>query len=75
VTSQRRYFWDHVYERLDRLGNRISLDERRRIESAVALKVPRLSREEHEADTEFCRESLLRHFGKVIEHKAYREPA
>jgi hypothetical protein len=30
------------YERLDQLGNRISIDDRRRIETAIALKVPEL---------------------------------
>ena len=49
VVHQRRYFWDNVYERLDHLGNRVSRDDRRRIEEAVALKVPRLSRKEHAA--------------------------
>ena len=33
-------------------GNRISIDDRRRIETAIALKVPRLSREEHDASIE-----------------------
>jgi hypothetical protein len=45
VDHQRRYYWDAVYERRDQLGNRISIDDRRRIEAAVARKVPRLSRE------------------------------
>ena len=47
--AQRRYFWNSVYERLDQLATQITTDDRRRIETAVALKVPRLSREEHEA--------------------------
>jgi hypothetical protein len=34
---------------LDRLGNRMSIKDRKRIEVAIALKVPRLTREEHEA--------------------------
>jgi hypothetical protein len=53
VDHRRRYFWDAVYERLDRLGNLISIDERRHIEAAVALKVPRLSREEHNASVKY----------------------
>jgi hypothetical protein len=46
---RRRWFWDRVHDRLDRLGNRMTIEERRRIEKIVAAKVPRLSREEHEA--------------------------
>ena len=49
VDHQRRYFWDAVYDRLDQLGDRISIDDRRHIEESVARKVPRLSREEHDA--------------------------
>jgi hypothetical protein len=41
-----------VHERLDQLGNRMSIDDRRRIEAAIARKVPRLSREEHDASVE-----------------------
>ena len=40
IVSQRRYFWDDVHERLDRLGNRISVEDRRHIEAAIARKVP-----------------------------------
>jgi hypothetical protein len=43
VVHQRRYFWDDVHDRLDQLGNRISIDDRRRIEAAVALKVGEFS--------------------------------
>jgi len=42
---QRRYFWDEVLDGLDRLGNRMSIEDRKRIEAAIALKVPRLTRE------------------------------
>ena len=49
IVSQRRYFWDKVHDGLDRLANRLSSEDRRRIEAAIALKVPRLTREEHEA--------------------------
>jgi hypothetical protein len=67
--QQCRYFWDAVHERLDRLGNLISIDDRRRIEAAIALKVPRLSREEHEASVEKVRQNL-----PETEHKPYRSP-
>jgi hypothetical protein len=62
--SQRRYFWDKVHERLDRLGNRLSIEDRRRIEAAIALKVPRLTREEHEASVEGYR-ALCTDFGRA----------
>jgi hypothetical protein len=65
----RRYFWDDVYERLDQLGNRISIDDRRRIEQALALKVPRLSEAEHEASVKMCAETT------GWEQKPYRPPA
>jgi hypothetical protein len=54
VVHQRRYFWDELCARLDRLGNQMSLDDRRRCEAAIALKVPRLSREEHEQSVAIC---------------------
>jgi hypothetical protein len=69
VDQQRRYFWNAVNERLDRLGNLISIDDRRRIEDAIALKVPRLSREEHEASVEKVRPNF-----PETEHKPYRSP-
>jgi hypothetical protein len=70
VDTQRRYFWDGVHERLDRLVNRISIEDRRRIEEAIALKVPRLTLEEHDASVEkasgYCVEGY--------EPKPYRVP-
>ena len=63
-----RYFWDEVYERLDQLDNRISVDDRRRIEEAVARKAPRLSRTEHDASVETC--AAVHDF----EQKPYRPP-
>ena len=42
IVHHRRYFWDAVHERLDQLGNRLSTDDRRRIEAAITHKVPRL---------------------------------
>jgi hypothetical protein len=47
VDHQRRYFWDAIYDQLDRL--RIAIADRRKIEMAIELKVPRLSRNQHEA--------------------------
>ena len=40
LPGPRRRSWDAVLERLDALDN-LSLDDRRRIEATVALKVPR----------------------------------
>jgi hypothetical protein len=66
----RRYFWDEVHERLDQLGNRISMEDRCRIEQAVALKVPRLSKEEHNASNEQCVQGYFPDYN----HKPYRPP-
>lgn len=74
IDHQRRYFWDAAYERLDQLGNRISIDDRQRIEASVALKVPRLSREEHEASIEQVKASAAALRFPPIEHKPYRPP-
>ena len=67
VVHQRRYFWDEVHERLDQLGNRISLYDRRRIEAAITLKVPRLSQAEHDASIEQVQENF-----SDYNHKPYR---
>jgi len=40
MLAQRCWFWDRVKQRLDRLANRISPDQRQQIESAIATKVP-----------------------------------
>ena len=69
VVHQRRYFWDEVHDRLDQLGNRISIDDRRRIEAAVALKVPRLSQAEHDASIEHVQGNF-----PDYNHKPYRPP-
>jgi hypothetical protein len=42
-THYRSWWWHHVAERLDRLGNRISPDDRHRIEAALAAKVRRVT--------------------------------
>jgi hypothetical protein len=39
-TSARHYFWKRARERLDRLGNRVSTEDRVKIEVALALRVP-----------------------------------
>jgi hypothetical protein len=75
VVHQRRYFWDEVLDGLDRLGNRMSIEDRKRIEAAVALKVPRLTREEHESSIEKCTTDILQNFGEDIgPQKPYRPP-
>jgi len=47
--AQRCLIWDHVTERLDKLGNRINTADREMIEAAVAAKVPRPTPEEYKA--------------------------
>ena len=66
----RRYFWDEVHDRLDQLGNRISIDDRRRIEAAIALKIPRLSQQEHDASITECVQGYFPDY----DHKPYRPP-
>jgi hypothetical protein len=41
VASQRRYFWEAIGKRLDKLGKRITPIDRKKIEATIALKVPR----------------------------------
>jgi hypothetical protein len=74
IVHHRRYFWDAVHERLDQLGNRMSIDDRRRIEAAITHKVPRLSPEEHDASVKEVQKYDLLLGGPAIEHKPYRTP-
>jgi hypothetical protein len=41
IVHQRCWFWDHVREQLDRLEKRVSAEDRRKIEQAIAKRVPR----------------------------------
>ena len=74
IVHHRRYFWDAVHERLDQLGNRMSIEDRRRIEAAITHKVPRLSPEEHDASVKEVQKYDLLLGGPAIEHKPYRTP-
>jgi hypothetical protein len=56
IGHQRAWFWNDVIKRLDGLANRVSVEDRRRIEAAVAKKVPRPSKEEYDAIVRECRE-------------------
>ena len=44
VARQRWYFWDAIGKKLDKLGKRITPKDRKKIEAAIALKVPRRAR-------------------------------
>jgi hypothetical protein len=44
VARQRRYFWDAIGKKLDKFGKRITPKDRKKIEAAIALKVPRRAR-------------------------------
>jgi hypothetical protein len=46
IEPQRYFIWNRVAERLDKLGNRITADERARIEAAIAQKVPMLTQDQ-----------------------------
>ena len=74
IVHHRRYFWDAVHERLDQLGNRLSTDDRRRIEAAITHKVPRLSPEEHDASVKEVQKYDLLLGWPAMEHKPYRAP-
>ena len=74
IAHQRRYFWDAVHNRLDQLGDRMSIDDRRSIEAAIAHKVPRLSREEHDASVKEVQEYDHLFRGPAMAHKPYRPP-
>jgi hypothetical protein len=41
IASQQCHLWDHISERLDRLGNQITAANREQIEVAIAKKLPR----------------------------------
>ena len=71
TVHQRRYFWDEVLDGLDRLGNRMSVEDRKRIETAIGLKVPRLTLDEHEASVKQCTESVGDEFAGA---RPYRPP-
>ena len=74
IVHHRRYFWDAVHERLDQLGNRLSTDDRRRIEAAITHKVPRLSPEEHDASVKEVQKYDHLLGWPAMEHKPYRAP-
>jgi hypothetical protein len=48
IATQRAYFWASVAQQLDRLANRISKDERVRIEDTIEKRVPRLTQKEYD---------------------------
>jgi hypothetical protein len=48
IGAQRAWFWVDVLQRLDSLANRVSNDDRERIETAVGKKVPRPTAAEYE---------------------------
>ena len=74
IVHHRRYFWDAVHERLDQLGNRMSIDDRRRIEATITHKVPRLSPEEHDASVKEVQKYDLILGWLAMKHKPYRAP-
>jgi hypothetical protein len=41
IMAQRCHLWDHIDDRLDRLGNQITTDDRTKIEATLAERVPR----------------------------------
>jgi hypothetical protein len=47
--SSRCAFWDQVTVAFDRLANRVTPEDRKRFEAAIATKVPRPTAKQHEA--------------------------
>jgi hypothetical protein len=47
IVHQRCWFWDAVKERLDGLGKRVSPEDRKNIEAAIAEKVARPTKTEY----------------------------
>ena len=43
IAAQRGHIWDKLADRLDGLGTKITPANRKRIEAAIAAKVPRLT--------------------------------
>jgi hypothetical protein len=47
IDTQRCHIWDRVRKCLDRLANRVTPEDRTKIEAAIAMKVPKPSRAEY----------------------------
>ena len=52
--SKRCRFWDGASDHLDRLGNRISAEERKKIEAAIAKKIRQPTTEEYKQAARDC---------------------
>ena len=52
ISHQRGDFWLHLHEKLDQLGNRITPDERVKIEKKITQKVPPLTDAEKKSSNE-----------------------
>jgi hypothetical protein len=59
IAAQRCFFWDKVTEHLDGLHNRLSPEDRQRIESAIAKKVAGPPTKEERARLDREREEIL----------------
>ena len=57
--AQQRYLWDHITERLDHLGNRVSPKDRRGIEAALIKKIGRPPTRAQRARLDRQREQLI----------------
>jgi predicted transcriptional regulator len=53
-------WWDGLNKRLDQLGKRISQEDRRRIEAAIAKKVPRPTKKQYDQCVRDVRNTALR---------------
>ncbi len=62
IPHQRGYFWIHIREKLDRMGNRITADQRANIERKIAERVPPLTA----AEKRRCGQSV-KEYGLTVE--------
>jgi hypothetical protein len=58
IDAQRCHLWDHISERLDRLSNQITPEDREKIEAAIALKVQRPTAAEYKEVARDCAQLL-----------------
>lgn len=77
IPCWRGYFWEKVTAHLDRLGNRMTPDERKTIEAAIAEKVSPISKEEleecrHLADLAWA--ALTNGLGRTTQGQDTRTP-
>src|SRR5262245_65414217 len=62
IPAQQRFLWDRIAERLDSLGNRISREDRKRIEATLIKKIGKPPTKAQRAKLDRQRKQLLGDF-------------